>query len=425
MKVVIINKSDSTGGAAVVSLRLMNALRDAGIDARMLVAEKLGDSPFVELADTQVSIKRAFMAERLKIFMANGMNRQTLFRIDTASDGLPLWRHRRVREADVICLGWVNQGMLSFRGLRKLVETGKPVVWTMHDMWNLTGICHHAGDCMRYASSCGDCPLLGSRSAPDDLSARIWARKKELYGFQGIRFVAVSRWLREKAACSSLLSSRLPEVIPNPFPLDMTSGGDRRRSDGKICILIGAARLDDPVKGLPVLVEATRVLADEYPEEAAGLKLVTFGEVKNPDALRGFGIAHLHLGRIEGREALAATYAGADIVVSSSLYETLPGTLVEAQACGCVPVGFDRGGQRDIIDDGSTGVLVEFGNTPREAACNLAEGIIRGIRLSADPDVRRRMRRSVEERFSSEAVARKYIALFENMLGSDHDVPLR
>ena len=416
MKVVIINKSDCTGGAAFVSMRLMEALRDAGVDARMLVAEKLSVSPYVEVADSRARIRSAFMAERLKIFMANGMNRQTLFRIDTASDGLPLWRHPRVREADVICLGWVNQGMLSFQGLRRLVETGKPVVWTMHDMWNLTGICHHAGDCRRFAGRCGDCPLLGDKRSPDDLSAQVWRKKKELYGFHGIKFVAVSRWLREKAALSSLLSDSLPVVIPNPFPLETITGTERMSSDGRICILMGAARLDDPVKGLPILAEATRVLADEYPEEAARIRLVTFGEVKDPASLGNFGIAHHHLGRIDGSLALARTYSEADMVVSSSLYETLPGTLVEAQAYGCVPVGFDRGGQSDIIDDGSTGILVEFGKTPREAACNLAEGLIRGIRLSDDPDVRRRMRWSVEERFSSVAVAKRYISLFESLL---------
>ena len=40
MKVVLVNKSDSKGGAAVVSLRLMHALVDAGVDARMLVIDK-------------------------------------------------------------------------------------------------------------------------------------------------------------------------------------------------------------------------------------------------------------------------------------------------------------------------------------------------------------------------------------------------
>lgn len=40
MKIALICKSDSTGGAAVVTFRLMNALRANGMDARMIVTEK-------------------------------------------------------------------------------------------------------------------------------------------------------------------------------------------------------------------------------------------------------------------------------------------------------------------------------------------------------------------------------------------------
>ena len=104
MKVVIINKSDSTGGAAVVSFRLMNALRAAGVDARMLVAEKLTDSPYVELAAEAWRLKWSFLIDRLKIFLANGLNRKTLFKIDTGSDGVLLHEHPLVTEADVVCL---------------------------------------------------------------------------------------------------------------------------------------------------------------------------------------------------------------------------------------------------------------------------------------------------------------------------------
>ncbi len=92
-KILIINKSDSTGGAAVVSRRLMEALRAEGADARMLVVEKLTDSPFVEVAAPPEKEMIPFLAERLKIFLANGLSRKTLFKIDTASDGLPLWEH--------------------------------------------------------------------------------------------------------------------------------------------------------------------------------------------------------------------------------------------------------------------------------------------------------------------------------------------
>ena len=48
MKIAIINKSDLNGGAAVVSYRLMNALREHGVDAKMLVTEKLGKDGNVE-----------------------------------------------------------------------------------------------------------------------------------------------------------------------------------------------------------------------------------------------------------------------------------------------------------------------------------------------------------------------------------------
>lgn len=127
MKIAIVNKSDSTGGAAVVSRRLMEALRAAGADARMLVTEKLTDSTYVERAASKARVMLPFLEERLKIFVANGFDRSTLFKIDTASDGLPLWRHPLVEGADAVLLNWVNQGMLSLKGIRKIAALGKPV----------------------------------------------------------------------------------------------------------------------------------------------------------------------------------------------------------------------------------------------------------------------------------------------------------
>ena len=45
MKIVIINHSDTLGGASVVSYRLMKALRAMGVDASMLVSHKAGNDP--------------------------------------------------------------------------------------------------------------------------------------------------------------------------------------------------------------------------------------------------------------------------------------------------------------------------------------------------------------------------------------------
>lgn len=430
MKVVIINKSDATGGAAVVSARLLAALRELGADASMLVAEKLTDSPYVHLAASPSRIKLPFLAERLRIFMANGFDRDTLFKIDTASEGLPLWRHPLVREADVICLNWVNQGLLSFRGLRKLLNLGRPVVWTMHDMWNFTGVCHHAGECGRWRGECGDCPLLRRKASPDDLSRRIWEKKASLYRLavrlareSGTRlhFVAVSNWLADLARESSLLREMPLSVIPNAFPVPEEMP-DRAPHD-KFRLLMGAARLDDPVKGLPILVEATKILKEKYPEESKGIELVTFGNLKNPDALNGIAIDHCHLGLISGEDNLRHLYASSDAVVSTSLYETLPGTLVEGLVYGCIPVSFGRGGQSDIVDHLSTGYIAEWSDDLPTAASRIAEGII-WTRRHAGAELRRRMYASARARFDAPVIATRYLALFRSLLSAENQASM-
>ncbi len=420
LKVVIINKSDRTGGAAVVSARLMHALRDAGVDARMIVAEKLTDSLAVTLAAPKMIMKESFLAERFKIFIVNGFNRETLFKIDTASDGVNLSRHPWVKEADVICLNWINQGLLSLQGIRKILNMGKPVVWTMHDMWCFTGICHHAGECSGYFEQCGECPLLGAKGGSDDLSHKTLVRKNLLYhsGKNHIHFVAVSNWLASLAKKSFLLRNDSLSVIPNAFPIDekiekaYLELKNKRRI--RPVLIFGAARLDDPVKGFPILIEATKALTRLDPELAERAEIVTFGAIRNPELFNQIAIKHTHLGILRGEGEVKRAYDSADIVVSSSLYETLPGTLVEGQARGCIPVCFNRGGQPDIVEHLSTGYIADWNGDIQLAGENLAHGIIWASSQSVD--IRIKMLQSVIEKFSSITIAKKYISLFNKLL---------
>ena len=178
MNILLINRSDSLGGAAKASFRLMNALRRLGHDARMLVLDKSSGLPCVELAAKPWRAKGAFLAERLQILLNNGFSRDTLFQIDTATHGIDISSHPWVRQADVLMLGWVNQGMLSVDGVRRLAALKKPMIWTMHDMWNCTGVCHHAYDCRRYTGRCTACPLTGKQA--DDISTAAQRRKGEI-----------------------------------------------------------------------------------------------------------------------------------------------------------------------------------------------------------------------------------------------------
>lgn len=426
LKVVIVNRSDRTGGAAVVSFRLMEALRAAGVDARMLVVEKLSDSPYVETVASPLAVKIPFVAERLGIFLADGLDRGNLFKIDNGAWGLPLWHHPLIEDADVVCLNWINQGMLSLKGIRRIGDMGKPIVWTMHDMWNLTGICHHAGTCARWLMACGDCPLLGRLAFSGDMSHSVFCRKERLYRrlkgedatHPGIAFVAVSSWLSDLGRRSPLLRDMPVEVIPNAFPVDDFPAPDtvddwrREVSTKEFTVTIGAARLDDSVKGLPLLVEATRHLRETDPVLASRTRLVTFGGLKDPHALDNLAVAHTHLGPVAGRARIREIFRRASVVVSSSLYETLPGTLIEGMACGAVPVAFDRGGQVDIVDHKTTGYLAHITDDPEESARNLAEGLVWAASCGVSGSL---TAESVRKRFSADSVAARYIRLFRRL----------
>lgn len=408
MKVVLVNHSDSLGGASVVTYRLMEALIAQGVDARMLVVKKSTGSPYVAEAAGRFAGRMAFLAEHMRIFMRNGFDRSTLFKISTATDGLPLHRHPWVREADVVALNWVNQGMLSLKEIGRLARI-RPVVWTMHDMWCATGVCHHAGTCDGYLDRCGHCPLIKGGRVKRDLSRVTWMRKSGLYSSSEIRFVAVSNWLAERCRHSSLLSHMPVSVIPNAFPVEDFPPSARTAEGGRRRIIMGAARLDDPIKGLPFAVEALNILADSCPGLAERAEAVFFGAVRDPEAFSELRFPHRLLGGLSGRDELARAYAGADVVLSTSLYETLPGTVIEGMAAGCVPVATNRGGQGDIIDHLSTGYLAQAGS-----ARDIAEGLRWALcSATVTPE---ELHGHVSARFSAESVAGRYIGLFNEML---------
>lgn len=160
MRVLIINTSERLGGAAVAASRLMESLKNNGIKAKMLVRDKQTDQiSVVGLQRNWWQVWR-FVWERIVIWKANRFKKNNLFAVDIANTGTDITSLPEFQQADVIHLHWVNQGMLSLNDIRKILKSGKPVVWTMHDMWPCTGICHHARECTNYHQECNHCPYL-------------------------------------------------------------------------------------------------------------------------------------------------------------------------------------------------------------------------------------------------------------------------
>ncbi|MBQ8466719.1 MAG: glycosyltransferase [Prevotella sp.] len=421
MKVLIINTSEKTGGAAVAANRLTEALIGNGVKAKMLVRNP-SDESSMHVTHTGVWLQNKwnFLFERFVIWLRNGFDRENLFKVSIANTGQDLTKTREFQDADIIHLHWVNQGFLSLRGIEKILKSGKPVVWTMHDMWEATAICHHAYECRNYETECHDCPFL-KKPGVKDMANQVFRKKQRVLEAvrqgRGLTFVAVSNWLAERARQSALIGDLPITVIPNSISMSRFKIVDRDDARTALdvsepyVISFGAARIDDPIKGFGYLVEALRKLVDTGRVQSEQLRLLLFGGVRDTAIFSQLPVPYTYLGYVSDEDQLSLIYSASNATVSSSLYETFGQTLIEAMACGSVPVSFDGSGQTDIIAHQQTGYLAQ-----RLSAESLAEGIDWAIHANIAP---KELRRSVSRRYAESIVANRYYELYKGKVKSE------
>lgn len=420
MRVLIVNTSEKTGGAAIAARRLMEALKKSGIKAKMLVRDKQTDE--VTVVPLRKSWRQIwhFIWERLVIWKANRFQKQHLFAMDIANAGTDITSLPEFQQADVIHLHWINQGMLSLKNIRQILASGKPVVWTLHDMWPVTGICHHAETCARYIRHCHECPLLVGRHYKD-LSFRTFQKKRRLYRNGNITFVACSHWL-EKLARQSALTQGHPVIsIPNPIDTRLFHPIDRQRirqeldlPADKCLLLFSSMKITDKRKGIDYLVEACRLLHQQHPHFSSRLGVVVMGRASDEyRSLFPFPVYCLDYRSQE--KDIARVYNAVDLYVTPSLMENLPNTIMEAMACGIPCVGFNIGGIPEMIDHLHNGYVAEY-----KSAVDLANGIYWSLNDKDYPSLSEAARRKATDSYSEDTIARTYIHLY-NQLTEEHE----
>jgi len=383
MKVLIVNTTERTGGAAIAASRLMHALKQEDVEVSMLCQSKglsffiLHLSPF------------SFYWERLRIFLANGCSKRNLWQMDIANCGEDITRTRDFQEADVIHLHWVNQGFLSLNVLDKIFRSGKRIVWTLHDQWPYTGICHYAEVCDRFQSGCHDCPLLALPSNKD-LSYKVFEEKRRIWKDADITFVGCSQWIADAAKESVLTQGHRIVSIPNAIDHNIfrpISKSEARKTFGlpeeeKIVLFI-SQKVTDERKGGRFLDEALKQLT--------GIRLVRVGKGGDYE--------------IHDEQRMAQLYAAADAFVTPSLQDNLPNTIVEAMSCGTPCIGFHVGGIPEMIHHKQDGYVARYRDTN-----DLAEGI---RYVLAHPELREAAAQYAAETYNEHRIAQLYMAEYK------------
>lgn len=409
MKILTVNTSDSSGGAAIAARRLHAGLLAAGAESEMWVQTRRSAAPGIRGGSGWL----------------NGQIAQTRLLLDQ----LPVLGSLRFREAQfspawlpgslasriaaarpsIVHLHWIAKGWLR---IEDIGAWDAPTVWTLHDMWAFTGGCHYDEGCGRWRERCGSCPVLRSTAATD-VSSRVQQRKHLCYATRPPHVICPSRWLADCVRSSSAMAACDVSVIPNGLDLTRFRPGDRRLSRERLGIPASARLIafgamnstDDPRKGFHHLM---RALAD-VDRTIGEVRLLVYG---GQFEARSTGTLTVHsVGHVDDEAMMVDILNAADVFVAPSEQDNLPNTIVEALACGCPVVAFDIGGMPDLVVPGLTGMLA----TPFDAR-HLATCIDKVLRAS-EVEFRVAARHHAETHYSLDRVTAQHLALYQRLVG--------
>ena len=419
MKVLLLS-TYMGGGAANCAIRLGEALQSSslGLSVKMMVRKGTKNNWVFPLEGLdKLKGDFSFVAERA-YFLPFEKNKKIRWAFSPNNVGVDITHHPLVKEADVIHLHWVNHGFITVDTIKKLAALGKPIIWSMHDMWIFTGGCHYSGSCRNFEQACGNCQFLKIPSE-NDITKGILAEKLSKLKNKNIRFVGSSKWLASEARKSKLLKNEHVTDMVTPVntsffrPIEgPTLRSELGISSSKKVILFLAMSAEDERKGFQYLLQALILLGQQSTKPDFEIIIVGknnskhFTEVPFP--------IHL-LGLVSDKSRIVEAYNAANVFVIPSLEDNLPNTIMESLACGTPVVGFNTGGIPEMIDHKKTGYVAEFKN---------AQDLARGIQWVLDEEgvtsaeLKSNSRIKAESHYSYPVVAKKYFDLYNEVLKS-------
>ena len=404
MNIVTINTHDKAGGAAKVALSLHQAFASQGHRCRFLVRYK--SLPGADVVRWESNLVRQL--RRVTPGLERRLGLQYLLDPSVLLAG-KTW----MDAADIVHLHNVH-GSYFNPLILPMLSRRYCTIWTLHDIWALTGHCAHSFDCGRWQEGCGRCPSVKEYPALSrDTSGFQWRVKRAIYRRSDLTVVAPSRWL-QRLAGQSILSHCDIRYIPNGVDVAVFRPMGRRATRRALglpeactlvlCVATGVAT--SPYKGFDYLVRALRSL------ERPGVLLVIVGggSPVSREAVDGHDV--VNVGRVEDEQRMARYYACADVLAFASLAENCPLAVLEAMSCGTPVVAFEVGGIPDLVQHGVSGYLARARDVGDLAS---------GIRLSLEqPDTLRAWGHAARERvlnnFTLDRQVQCYLDLYAEKL---------
>ena len=312
----------------------------------------------------------------------------------------------RAIDPDIIHIHNIHGYFLNYPLLfQYLKESGKPVVWTVHDCWLYTGHCYYytAAHCDKWQSGCGHCPQKHAFPASwlADRSARNLRDKQKAFGsLDDLTIVPVSDWIRREMA-ASILADKHFQVIHNGIDLSVFRP---EAAEGEAPVegvqYLGVASIWLEEKGWSDLM---RLAGQLRPDE----KLVLVGKTTEEQRRRVPAGVRL-IERTENIGRLASLYARSTVFLNPTWQDNYPTVNLEAIACGTPVVTYRTGGSVESVTE-TTGFVVEQGDVDAMLAR------ARELAGSERAAIAARCRQHALAHFRKEDCYQNYIRLYESL----------
>lgn len=409
MNIVHLSTSDIGHGAGMAAYRLHQALRQAGLDSRMIVGQKLSDDPNVYGSRPLPQNRGGRILRQIDHLLEGVLNLggpQNFYSVLAKG----LWRHPLVQQADVIHLHGINETFKNLSLRLLLLSKTKKLFWTFHDMWPLTGHCFYSYECPRWKTGCGHCPHLDVfPRLLYDTSAFQWKIKRKLYQATRPSIICPSSWMADMARQSPLLNGCVIHHIPYAIdtavfrPMDRTECRRLLGLPADAHMILFVSLTNNTRKGLPVLKTILAKL-----QTTTNIILLTVGQnltIGEP----GLNFSHRNLGMILDPAQMAKIYCAADIHALPSRQDNLPNAVLESLACGTPVAAFNVGGVADLVEHQKNGYLAESGN---------AEDFANGLRWLLGPKNLQQSAQSIHDsitnNFSYAKIAQRHSDLYRH-----------
>ncbi len=416
MNILHINQTDVIGGR-FNGYNMQQAL-DKSCNVEMAVWNRTSQSPHVHIMPPCNSVLRFFALNTIRIGDRLGLDGL----VDSGGWLLPTRDY--FERADVVHLHLIhNRANLSILSLPKL-SILKPLVWTLHDPWAMTGGCEHSFDCDRWQTGCAPrCPYPRRRSPFQHYMPYLhWKIKKYVYQHSDMSLIVSSRWMQERIEKSPLLRHlpchRIPFGIDLKLFKPMSKVECRKKlgidSDHKVIAFRDIHSKFGPkfakFKGMSYLLEALKIYEPQEPTA-----LLIFEDGKDFKVLSP-KYRVITPGWLDD-EDLAIALSAADVFLMPSIQESFGLMAVEAMACSTPVIVFEGTALPDVIKSPCGGLVV-----PARDSVALAGAIKRFL---DDDDLRSKIgtqaRHIVEDEYAFQLYVQRHLSLYEKVIECYHN----